>query len=177
MKNKIIWKSIVLNIVLIVVSSTAISAALNTPSENDQTEVINEFDTDNTQPTNGYINLTVCEVWDLIQDPSNGIQYLIDVRTPMEYITERLFTPSVREKPRLFPLQFMQLEGIFLRFFMMVYTGKEIILYCRSANRSFIATKLLIDHGFSGVIYNMVGGINEWKLASLPTVKGRVIPL
>ncbi len=117
-----------------------------------------------------YFNLTVEEVWNLISNSTNGIQILIDVRTPEEYFNERIFTSSLLEKPRLFPLYMMQNNKILLQFFITFYKDKEIILYCRSANRSFDATKILINNDFSGVIYNMMGGINEWKQAGLPTI-------
>jgi rhodanese-related sulfurtransferase len=117
-----------------------------------------------------YVNLTVEEVWEFISNSSNGIQILIDVRTPQEYFDERIYTQSFLEKPRLFPLQIMQRDGLLLRLFMIFYKDREVILYCRSANRSFIATQILIDHGFSGTIYNMMGGITEWKQAGLPTI-------
>ena len=121
---------------------------------------------------NGYINITVEEAWELIQTPSNGIQIPIDVRTPKEFINERIDTPSCREKPRLFPLQLMQSSWLLLRFFMNLYNSKEIILYCRTGHRSSIAAQILVEQGFEGTIYNMVGGITAWKDAGLPTVKG-----
>jgi rhodanese-related sulfurtransferase len=116
-----------------------------------------------------YFNLTVEEVWNLISNSTNGIQILIDVRTPEEYFNERIYTSSLLEKPRLFPLYIMQNNELLLHFFITFYKDKEIILYCRSANRSFDATKILINNDFSGTIYNMMGGINEWKQAGLPT--------
>ena len=41
------------------------------------------------------------------------------------------------------------------------YKDKKIIVYCRSGNRSEIATKILNQNGFDA--YNMIGGMNEWK--------------
>jgi len=123
-----------------------------------------------------YTNLTVQETWELIKTSSNGIQILIDVRTKEEYQKERIYTPSVLEKPRLYPLQWLEDESL-LQSFISLYDGKEIILYCRSANRSFIATEILIENNFNGKIYNMVGGIKEWKNEGLPTVKGKEKPL
>ena len=41
------------------------------------------------------------------------------------------------------------------------YKNKKIIVYCRSGNRSEIATKILNQNGFDA--YNMLGGMNEWK--------------
>ena len=39
--------------------------------------------------------------------------------------------------------------------------GKKIIVYCRSGNRSKIATKILNNNGFYA--YNLSGGINQWR--------------
>ena len=41
------------------------------------------------------------------------------------------------------------------------YRGKNIIVYCRSGNRSGAATKILNANGFKA--YNLVGGMNEWN--------------
>ena len=41
------------------------------------------------------------------------------------------------------------------------YKNKKIIVYCRSGNRSGIATKILNQNGFDA--YNMLGGMNGWK--------------
>ena len=169
MKNKLFWKVLVFGtIAFLFVPLTSVGINTNSIDDNQTDYVINNKD----MTSDSYTNLTIEEVWELISDSSNGIQILIDVRTPGEYINERIYTPSFLEKPRLFPLQMMQRNEIFLRIFMMFYKDREVILYCRSANRSFIATQLLIDHGFSGEIYNMIGGITEWNAADLPTAKG-----
>ena len=173
MENKLFWRKVIIGMVAGIIISSTGSAFTATPLDKNiypESKKIN--DKNKELMDDSYTNLSIGQVWDFISDSSNGIQFLIDVRTPQEYRDERLFTSSLREKPRLFPLQFMEFGDIFLRFFMRRYDNKEIILYCRSANRSFIATKLLIDIGFSGTIYNIIGGINEWKAADLPTVKG-----
>ena len=41
------------------------------------------------------------------------------------------------------------------------YRDKKIIVYCRSGNRSGIATKILNENGFNAL--NMIGGMNGWK--------------
>lgn len=51
--------------------------------------------------------------------------------------------------------------------------GKEdtpIYIYCRSGNRSTVASKILIDAGFNK-IYNLRAGINDWKRAGFSVVK------
>ena len=41
------------------------------------------------------------------------------------------------------------------------YREKKIIVYCRSGNRSGIATRILSENGFNAL--NMIGGMNGWK--------------
>jgi len=116
----------------------------------------------------GYTNVTVEEAWEMLNDPSpeNGIQIPIDVRTVEEWNLERIDTPAPED-----PLLWADLQhGIGLQEFIEEYADKEILLYCRSGNRSFIATKLLIDNGFTGTIYQMIGGIKAWQRAGYPTV-------
>ena len=98
-------------------------------------------------------------------------QHVIDDRTFQEYFTERIDTPHRNDRPILFPLQLLE-QPLFLNLFISIFQNKDIIIYCRSANRSYIGAQLLIDNGFQGTIYNMAGGINAWKAEGLPTVKG-----
>jgi len=170
MEKNLFLKRLGLGILVILFTSIFSSAITAIPVENNQMEGKNIPTDDYPLGSGGYTNLTVEEVWELICNSSNGIQILIDVRTIGEYVVERIYTSSFLEKPRLFSLQTMERDGILLRLFMMRYQDHEVILYCRSANRSFIATQLLIDRGFSGTIYNMIGGITEWKQAGLPTI-------
>ena len=117
------------------------------------------------------INITVWEAWDLLENEEDGIQIPIDDRTFLEYYTERIATPHSYDKPILYPLQLIE-KPLFKKIFFLLFEDKEIIIYCRSANRSYIAGTLLLQNGYQGKMYNMVGGINEWKAAGLPTVKG-----
>ena len=41
------------------------------------------------------------------------------------------------------------------------YKDKEIIVYCRSGNRSKKGTQILIKNGFKA--HNMIGGMKEWN--------------
>ncbi|MCK5261019.1 MAG: rhodanese-like domain-containing protein [Thermoplasmatales archaeon] len=115
----------------------------------------------------GYTNLTVYEAWDLLNDTSNGIQIPIDVRTDGEWKNEHIDTPPP-EHPQHYRLDLLQNETG-LQEFMSLYAGEEIILYCKSGYRSFVATNILVDNNFTGTIYNMPGGILGWKAAGLPT--------
>jgi rhodanese-related sulfurtransferase len=117
------------------------------------------------------INVTVQEVWEMLQNEEDGRQIPVDVRTPAEYFAERIATPHFYDKPILYPLQLIEIP-IFAKIFIILFNGKEVILYCRTAHRSYIAAQILIDAGWEGKLYNMVGGITAWKAAGLPTVKG-----
>jgi rhodanese-related sulfurtransferase len=45
------------------------------------------------------------------------------------------------------------------------YRPKEIVCYCHSGSRSFVAAAMLQKHGFTAA--NMKGGISEWKYLNL----------
>ena len=48
---------------------------------------------------------------------------------------------------------------------------KEIVIVCRSGNRSAQGRDILLDAGFTQVT-SMAGGLNQWKAAGYPTVSG-----
>ena len=171
MKNKLIRKGLILAIIVETCGLIFSPAIFALEIENEHAIDKSVIKQDLTMTSGGYINTTVEEAWKMISNSSNGIQILVDVRTPIEYINERIYTPSLLEKPRLFPLQVIEREGLLLCLFTMMFKDREIILYCRSSNRSAIAAQILVDFGMTGKIYNMVGGINAWKLEELPTVR------
>ena len=49
--------------------------------------------------------------------------------------------------------------------------GQEIVVVCRSGNRSQQGRDILLSAGFAQVT-SMAGGVNEWKAAGLETVSG-----
>lgn len=48
---------------------------------------------------------------------------------------------------------------------------QEIVVVCRSGNRSAQGRDILLQAGFSNVT-SMAGGLNQWKAAGYPTVSG-----
>ncbi len=116
----------------------------------------------------GYTNITVEESWNLLNNVSNGIQIPIDVRTDSEWKTEHIDTPKP-ENPRHHNFYDWDDEQILMEF-ISLYEGEEIIVYCRSGGRSFTAVNILIDNGYNGIIYNMVGGINQWESSGFPVI-------
>jgi len=117
----------------------------------------------------GYINITVHEAYDMLICTCDGIQKPIDIRRIDEWKKGRINTPSP-EDPELWTDLHL---GVNIQDFMNEYAGKDLVIYCRSSNRSWTATKLLIDSGFTGTIYHMLGGINAWKEAGYPVKKIR----
>ena len=117
------------------------------------------------------INITVQEAWDLLSDTENGIQVPIDVRTLLEWRDEHIDTPNP-EDPKHHCLDDLQNETKLLEF-MNTYEDQELIIYCLSGGRSLIAANILNQNGFSGVIYNMIGGITAWKAGGLPIIENQ----
>lgn len=102
-----------------------------------------------------YRNLSVQEVKQRIDSKKNDF-VLIDVRTPQEYSGQ---LGHLANAP-LFPLQSLDTQYKDLEKYQQ--EDKDIIVYCRSGNRSRRAAEFLINHGFKN-IYNMEGGMRAWN--------------
>jgi thioredoxin len=79
---------------------------------------------------------------------------ILDVRTPNEYYSGHL------EGAKLIPLQ--QLDARISE--LNAYKDKDILVYCRSGNRSTVASQILIKKGFSK-LHNLRPGIRGWEAA------------
>ncbi len=86
---------------------------------------------------------------------------LLDVRTPAEHAAGAL-PGSVLIPVQELPERLSELKS---------FQGKQLIVYCRSGNRSARATALLREHGFNA--RNMSGGILEWQRKGYPLVPPR----
>ena len=118
--------------------------------------------------SDGYTDITVEEAWTFLNDTSNGIQFPIDVRYDNEWKDEHIDTPPPENPRHHCVCEWDNLT--ILEEFMSMYAGNEIIIYCRSGGRSVSASEILVDNGFTGTIYNMLGGITAWKEAGFPTM-------
>jgi len=85
---------------------------------------------------------------------------ILDVRTPKEFAEEGHIKGANLIPVQLF--RYIYLEGL---------RNKKVLVYCRSGNRSVMASKALENMGVKNV-YNLKGGILEWKKAGLPIEKG-----
>ena len=85
---------------------------------------------------------------------------IIDVRTPEEYEKDGHIKGANLIPVQLF--RYIYLPGL---------RGKKVLVYCRSGNRSSAASKMLEQMGIKNV-YNLKGGIIEWKSKKLPVEYG-----
>jgi thioredoxin len=99
----------------------------------------------------GFSELSVEEAVKMIAEKK---PYLLDVRTPNEYYSGHI--PGAR----LIPVQ--QLEARISE--LADYKDKNILVYCRSGNRSTVASQILIKNGFKK-LYNLRSGIRGWEAA------------
>lgn len=104
-----------------------------------------------------FTELTAAEARALIEkkDP-----LILDVRTPQEFYSSHL------DGAKLIPLQQLveRLSEIG------DYKDKDIVVYCRSGNRSTVAGEILIQNGFKK-IYNIRSGIWGWIKDGFPVKK------
>lgn len=89
-----------------------------------------------------------------------GQAVLIDVREPAEWAATGVAAPAV-----LLSLSDLQGARSDWKLFLEENKGKELILYCRSGNRSAIAARLLAKEGWSTM---NAGAFKDWAAASLP---------
>lgn len=83
--------------------------------------------------------------------------FILDVRTEGEYLQGHL------ENSFLLPVQILENEiGLIEK-----YKDQDILIYCRSGNRSTVASKILLDAGFTNV-YNLRYGISGWESDGYP---------
>lgn len=104
-----------------------------------------------------FTELTAKEAKDLIEKDN---PLILDVRTPNEYYQGHI------ENSLLIPLH--QLNGRLSE--IKQYKNKKILVYCRSGNRSTVASEILIQNGFKQ-LYNLREGIKGWEKAGFDVKK------
>ncbi len=90
----------------------------------------------------------------------SGQAVLIDVREPAEWEATGAAAPAV-----LLPLSDLREERTLWKSFLEENRGKELILYCRSGNRSGIAAEILAKENHA--VAN-AGAFQHWESAGLP---------
>ncbi len=102
-------------------------------------------------PVKEFPNIKIADVQKKINAKNNIL--LLDVRTatefdgPLSHIAGAVLLPIQELEQRIDELN--------------EHKEKEIIVICRSGNRSQTGTRILISHGFNAV--NMLGGMKAWN--------------
>lgn len=91
---------------------------------------------------------------------SDGQAILVDVREPEEWLEA-----GVAEAAYLLPLSDLRGEREKWTEFLREKGDRELLLYCRSGNRSGIAAEILVEEGYK---IGNIGGFREWQAAGLP---------
>ncbi len=102
-------------------------------------------------------NLDPKDAYTLLQKERDRI-ILLDVRNPDELKTDGKIPGSLLIPLNQLPNKIDKLDK-----------NKKILVYCRSGTRSVSASRLLSSLGFK--VYNIKGGINNWKSENLPVEK------
>lgn len=89
-----------------------------------------------------------------------GHAVLIDVREPHEWAASGVAAPAV-----LLPLSDLKGDRTQWAPFLTAHRGQELILYCRSGNRSGIAGRILAREGWN---VTNAGAFKTWQSAGLP---------
>jgi uncharacterized repeat protein (TIGR02543 family) len=106
-------------------------------------------------------DITPAEAYTLILDNEQNLNFIIlDVRTPEEYASSYIE------------------DAINLDYFSPTFTevlsrlakNKTYLVYCKSGGRSAFTRDIMSDLGFREV-YNMLGGITQWKAEGYPVVE------
>jgi rhodanese-related sulfurtransferase len=105
-----------------------------------------------------YQDLNAKQFYEMMQKEKDVI--ILDVRTPQEY-QEGYISNAINIPVQILGQQLDKLNN---------FKDKKILVYCRSGHRSAIASQILDRAGFKNV-YNLKGGLFEWKASGLPLVK------
>jgi rhodanese-related sulfurtransferase len=97
------------------------------------------------------------DAFELIQ---NKDVLILDVRTPGEYAQGHI------KNSILIPVQVLNTDYKKI----LEYRKKTIFIYCRSGNRSVVASNILISNGFEN-LYNLKNGIKDWVKQGHPIEK------
>lgn len=94
---------------------------------------------------------------------ADGKAMLVDVREPAEWAETGVAAPAA-----LLPLSDLNGDRKLWKEFLEKNRDKELILYCRSGNRSGRAAAILAGEGFRTA---NAGGFGDWQAAGLPVRK------
>ncbi|MBI5382435.1 MAG: rhodanese-like domain-containing protein [Opitutae bacterium] len=112
--------------------------------------------------------VATCTPAEAAQRVAAGQAVLVDVREPAEWAETGVAAPA-----QLLPLSDLTGERKLWKAFLEKNRERELLLYCRSGNRSGRAATLLAEEGFRTV---NAGSFRAWSAAGLPTRKSTEAP-
>ena len=146
-----IFKKTIATSVLLILLFAGIGCIGSDDTKGTETTAVST-DISNTETATGFTDISIEQAKQMID---NKEVFLLDVRTQDEfdegYIEGAILIPDYELASRLDE----------------VPEDAKILVYCRSGRRSVDASNILIDAGYTDV-YNMLGGINEWRSAQYP---------
>ena len=109
-------------------------------------------------------NVSVEEARKMIKEGDDV--FVLDVRTPAEFNSSHIKGATLIPVNNAFGSN-LSLNMLLEARINEVPQNKKILIYCRTGHRSTVASKILINAGYSQV-YNMAGGISAWVNAGYP---------
>ena len=136
---------------LIVISFTLISGCINQEIDSTESDLQNQI----------IENINSKESFDLIQNNKDNLNFvIIDVRTSNEFLEGHIENSiNIDYNSNTFKTELSELNK-----------SKKYLIYCRSGRRSASALSEMKSLQFIEV-YNMLGGINQWKSDGFHIVK------
>jgi rhodanese-related sulfurtransferase len=136
---------------LIVISFTLISGCINQEIDSTESDLQNQI----------IENINSKESFDLIQNNKDNLNFvIIDVRTSNEFLEGHIKNSiNIDYNSNTFKTELSELNK-----------SKKYLIYCRSGRRSASALSEMKSLQFIEV-YNMLGGINQWKSDGFHIVK------
>ena len=108
--------------------------------------------------TQNLMDITAIESYSLIHNNTENPNFIIiDIRTPEEYESGHLEDAIIID----------YYENTFEKDIDQLDKEKTYLIYCRTGRRTGLAMEIMKDLNFFNV-YNMLGGITQWKTEGLP---------
>ncbi len=127
--------------------------------ESDSLDIKDDSPEDQKTAKAGFLNVNPQEAKDLIdQNKGNPDFQTIDIRTSQEQITDGYIADSIL-------IDFYQYD--FTKNLSQLDKNKTYLIYCKTGNRSEKTLEMMQELSFKQV-YNLRGGINNWKDEGLP---------
>ncbi len=122
-----------------------------------------------TTQSGAYTNIDVTQLKEMLGTGSKGDIKIVDLRRPDEWLKTGVVEGSLQITA--FDKRGQLLENFTELFQSQTTPDDQVILICRSGNRSSVVAGAITDHMGYKNVYNVVGGISSWKRKGFPVAK------